>query len=142
MSANKNVSVGLVGTSWWADAMYLPALANHPNGRITAICGRNAENARLMAERWNIPHVYTDYNEMIEKEPLQALIVSTLNDTHYPITVRAIEAGLHVLCEKPIGLSYAQARDMAVLADRKGIKHMTAFTYRFMATTRYIKEPV
>jgi predicted dehydrogenase len=142
MSANKDVSVGIVGTSWWADAMYLPALADHPNGRITAICGRNAENARLAAKRWNIPHVYTDYNEMIEKEPLQALIVCTLNDTHYPITMRAIEAGLHVLCEKPLGLSYAQAREMAELADRKDVKHMTPFTYRFMPTARFMKELV
>jgi predicted dehydrogenase len=134
------VTVGVVGTSWWADAMHLPALASHPLAKITAICGRNIDNARKMAQRWNIPHVYTDYEAMISSGEIQAIVVSTGNDTHYPITMKAVEAGLHVLCEKPIALTYAQARQMAEAADKKGIKNMVPFTYRYMPTARYIKE--
>lgn len=136
------ISVGMVGTSWWADAMHLPALDSHPNATIVAICGRNRENAQKMADTWKIPNVYTDYNDMIDNADLDAIVISTPNDTHYPITMKALEKGLHVLCEKPIALTYAQAQEMATLADEKGVKHLAPFTYSFMPTARYIKQLV
>jgi predicted dehydrogenase len=120
--------------------MYLPALEGHPLGRVTAVCGRDPDRARQFADRWGIPHVYTDYDRMIESGRLQALIVATGNDSHYPITMRALEVGLHVLCEKPLALNYRQAAEMATLADARGIVHMVPFTYRYMPTARYIKE--
>lgn len=134
------INVGIVGTSWWADAMYLPTLQDHPHGKFVAICGRNAENTQKVAERWNIPHIFTDYNAMIDSGKIDAIIVSTANETHYPITMKAIEAGLHVLCEKPLSLNYGQAKHMADLADAKGLKNLTPFTYSYMPTARYIKE--
>lgn len=142
MTKNQTVSVGLVGTSWWADAMHLPALAAHPNAEINAICGRNVENAQTMADRWNIPQVYTDYNTMIDDANLDAIVISTANDTHYPISMKALHAGLHVLCEKPLALTYAEAQEMADVAEEKGVRHMVPFTYSFMPTARYIKELV
>ena len=67
------VKVGIVGTSWWADAMYLPALRDHPQAKVVAICGRNGAKARQVAEQWNIPQVFTDYNAMIESGAIDAL---------------------------------------------------------------------
>jgi len=134
------VSVGIVGTSWWADAMHLPALDSHPDARTVAICGRNRDNAQKMADAWNIPQIYTDYNEMIDNAGLDAIVISTPNNSHYPITMRALENGIHVLCEKPIAMTYAQAQEMADLAEEKGVKHLVPFTYRFMPTARYLKE--
>lgn len=130
----------MIGTSWWADSMHLPALANHPNAVITAICGRNQERAEEMAQRWHIPHAYSDWTTMLERLDLDAVIVSTGNDSHYPITMQALKHGLHVLCEKPLALTYAQSAEMAALAEEKGIVHMVPFTYRFMPTSRYLKE--
>ena len=134
------VSVGMVGTSWWADAMHLPALAGHPQARVVAICGRNRANAEKMAAAWNIPQVYTDYGEMIDKAGLDAIVISTPNDSHYPIAMRAMRAGLHVLCEKPIAMTYPQAREMAQLAKSRGLKTLVPFTYSFMPTARYLKQ--
>ena len=137
---DKLVSVGVVGTSWWADAMHLPALDSHPRARTVAICGRNRENAQRMADAWGIPQVYTDYAEMIDSADLDALVISTPNDSHYPITMKAFERGLHVLCEKPIALTYAQAREMADAAAAQRLKTLVPFTYSFMPTARYLKE--
>ena len=134
------VSVGVVGSSWWADAMHLPALASHPQARTVAICARNRDNARKMAEIWDIPQVYTDYREMIDNADLDAIVISTPNSSHYPISMRALDRGLHVLCEKPIALSYAQAREMAERAKARGLKTLVPFTYSFMPTARYLKE--
>lgn len=139
MTSN-TVSVGIVGSSWWADAMHLPALASHPAARTAAICGRNRGNARRLADAWAIAQVYTDYNEMIERADLDAIIISTPNSTHYPIAMKALESDLHVLCEKPIALTYAQAREMAETARAKRLKTLVPFTYSFMPTARYLKE--
>lgn len=136
------VNVGIVGTSWWADAMYLPALSTHPHTRLVAICGRNRETAQRMADRWHIPQVYTDWEAMIERGGLEAIVISTPNDTHYPIAMRAIEAGLHVLCEKPLALNYRQARAMADAAKARGIKTCVPFTYAHMPNNRFLKEQI
>ena len=140
MMTSNTVSVGVVGTSWWADAMHLPAIASHPQARAVAICGRNRKNAQSIADSWDIPQVYTDYNEMIDAADLDAVIIATPNSTHYPIAMKAMRAGLHILCEKPIALSYAQALEMAAAAKAKAIKTLVPFTYSFMPTARYLKE--
>lgn len=136
----RTVKVGIVGTSWWADSMHLPALQHHPHAELVAICGRNLDNAQMIADRWAIPRVYTDWEKMIADGSLDALIVSTANDTHYPISMKAMQAGLHVLCEKPIALTYPQAREMADFAAQNNIKTLVPFTYSYMPTTRYLKE--
>ncbi len=135
-----SLSVGMVGSSWWADAMHLPALASHPRVRTTAICGRNRQRAEDMAKTWGIPQVYTDYAEMIDQADLDAVVIATPNNTHYPITMRALRRNLHVLCEKPIALTYAQAREMAQTAAKANLKSLVPFTYSFMPTARYLKE--
>lgn len=134
------ISVGLVGTSWWADAMYLPALQKHAGADVTAVCGRNRERADALAQRWGIPHVYTDVDEMLSSGHFEAVIVATSNDSHYSIGMKALAHGLPVLCEKPLALTYAQAAEMAALAEEKGVITMVPFTYSYMPTARYIKE--
>ncbi|PJF39481.1 MAG: oxidoreductase [Phototrophicales bacterium] len=134
------VRVGIVGTSWWSDAMYLPALAAHPLAEVVSVAGRNVERAHKFAERWHIPHVYTDWRELIAAGGIDCLIVASSNDTHYPITMAALDAGLHVLCEKPLALTGPEARAMANKAREVGVKTMTPFTYRYMPTTRYVKQ--
>jgi len=73
----EKVRVGIVGTSWWADTMYLPSLAGTREAIITSCCGRNEERAQKLAKLWNIPKVYTDWKIMLNEEPLDALIITT-----------------------------------------------------------------
>ncbi len=134
------VNVGLVGTSWWADMMYMPQLNQHPLGKIEAVCGRNLDTAQKLAEKWKVPHVFTDYSTMIKSGKVNAVIVATPNDSHYLITMAALEAGLHVLCEKPLAMNYGQAQKMAALAEQKGVKTLTAFTWSYHPNIRYLKE--
>jgi len=132
------IRVGMIGTSWWADAMHLPALDSHEHVKTTAICGRNRENAQKMADRWNIPHVYTNYEEMMDSGNVDAVVISTINNTHYPMTMYALKNDLHVLCEKPISLTYAEAVEVESLAREKNVKHLVPFTYGWMPTARYL----
>lgn len=137
-----SLKIGLIGTSWWADAMYLPALAAHPQAKWHALCGRDADKAQAVAARWAIPQVYSNAQKMIREAGLDALVVASSNETHYEITLAALQAGLHVLCEKPLALTYAQANEMADLAESKGLITLVPFTYSYMPISRFLKQQV
>ena len=104
---SRPLRVGVLGTSWWADSMYLPALDGHPDVEISGVCGRREAPARDLAATWNIDWVSTDVDEFLDPERLDAVIVATSNDSHEPITVTAFDRGLHVLCEKPVATTTA-----------------------------------
>jgi predicted dehydrogenase len=134
---SEQVRVGVVGTSWWADMMYLPCLKSHPAAEIAAICGRNRDRLEEIAQKHGISLTFTDYQEMIEKGNLDAVIVATPDDLHYPITMKALEAGLHVLCEKSMALTLEHAREMYNKAEEAGVKHMVPFTWRWLPPFQY-----
>jgi len=134
------IRIGVVGTSWWADLMHLPTLKSHPRAELAAICGRARQPAEAMAQKYAIPLVFSDYRDMLANADLQALVVSTPDDQHYQITMDALEAGLHVLCEKPLAMSAGQARDMYERASARGVKHMTFFTWRWMPHFQYVHD--
>jgi predicted dehydrogenase len=135
-----SVRVGLVGTSWWAEAMYLPALADHPIGRITAVCGRDLDRARAVADQWSIAAAYNDWTAMLDSGDVDAVIVASPNETHFEITMAALARGLPVLCEKPLGMNVAEAHKMADAAHQLGAVTMVPFTYRFMPTNQFVKQ--
>ncbi len=138
---NDKVRIGVVGTSWWADAMYLPAFANHPLADVRGfVGGARREHTREFAARWGGPGAYDTLDEMLAAEPLEALVILGPNVHHYAYAMAAIERGLHVLCEKPLAMTSGRARRMAEAAERAGVITMTPFTYRFMPVNRYLKE--
>ena len=137
----RTVRVGVVGTSWWADAMYLPALSRHPLADVRAVAGgRRRDHTREFAARWGIPAAYDSLEGMLAEEELDAVLVLTPNAAHHPTVMRALQAGLHVLCEKPLAMTARQAREMTEAAERTGAITMVPFTYRFMPASRYLKE--
>ena len=138
----EQVRVGVIGTSWWADSVHLPSLKSHPGAKIAAICGRNRDRAEELAHKYDIPSVFTDYAEMIERSDLQAVVIVTPDDLHYPMTMHALEAGLHVMCEKPLALNVGQAREMYQKAEQAGVKHIVFFTYRWLPHYSYLKQLV
>ena len=138
----ERVRVGVIGTSWYADMMHLPNLKSHPRAELAAICGRNRERAEEMARKYEIPRVFTDYRELIEEGDLDAVVVATPDDLHHPMTMAALDAGLHVLCEKPMALNAGQAGEMYDKAEAAGVKHMVFFTYRWWPSYRYLKQLV
>ena len=133
------IRVGVLGTSWWADSMYLPALAAHPDVEIVGVCGRTASTAEQLAAEWNIDWWSVDSDDFIDPERLDAVIVATSNDSHEPLALLAMERGLHVLCEKPIATSTEAAFAMAQAATDSASITLVPFTYRYMPTHQYVK---
>ncbi|MBE0698599.1 MAG: Gfo/Idh/MocA family oxidoreductase [Anaerolineaceae bacterium] len=123
------VRVGVIGTSPFAEWMHLSPLASHPDAEITAICGRSRGRAEEVARRFGIPKVYSDARELIHSA-VDAVVIVTPDDLHYPLTMQALGAGKHVFCEKALAMNQAQAREMYETAEAKKRIHMTLFTFR------------
>jgi predicted dehydrogenase len=138
---NEKVRIGIAGTSWWADAMYLPALEGHPLADVRCVVGGSRrDHTQAFAATWGIPRAYDSLDAMLDAEPLDALLVLTPNKAHHPTTLAGLSRGLAVLCEKPLGLTAREAREMTEAAGRAGVTTMVPFTYRFMPANRYLKE--
>jgi len=142
LQMSKQLRIGVVGTSWWMDTMHLPALTSHPQAQVVAICGRKRERAQPLAEKFAIPQIYTDYRQMFDEARLDAVVISTPDDTHYAIVMAALEANLHVLCEKPLAPDAMQAQAMLERAEASGRQHMVYFTFRWLPHMRYLFELV
>jgi predicted dehydrogenase len=133
------VQVGVLGTSYWVADFHLPALRSHAGARVRAICGRDRRRTQALAEQHDLPEVYTDYRAMIDSSELDALVVVMPEDLHHPMVMAGVEAGLHVLCEKPMAFMADRSGEMLAAAERARVKHMVQFTNRGLPHYRWIK---
>jgi predicted dehydrogenase len=122
--------------------MLLPAIKSHPQADLVAICGRNQVRAREMADKYQIPQIFADYRQMIKQAGLQAVCIVTPDDLHYEMTMAALNAGLHVLCEKPLAFHARQAWEMAEKARQVGVKTMILYTNRWLPVIQYMHDIV
>ncbi len=130
--------VGVIGAGWAARVVHLPGF--RATGQpVAAICDLNPEPAQKLAAQYGIPAVYTDWREMLEREGLDAVSVCLPNRFHREPTIAALEAGAHVLCEKPLATTVAEAKEMFAAARKAGRILMAAQSWRFAATSRAIK---
>ena len=112
------VRLGFVGAGN-ITAYHLGALRKVAGAQATAICDIE-DRARARAQEFDIPGVYTDYRRMFEEAPIDAVVVAVPNFIHHEVTIAALEAGKHVLCEKPMAISADLASDMVAAADKSG----------------------
>ncbi|MFD2670363.1 Gfo/Idh/MocA family protein [Marinicrinis sediminis] len=138
----QQVRIGLVGASWFADLWYLPVLQQHPDVEIAAICSRNGENAVKMAEKYQIPNTYRSYQDMLAAEELDGVCIVTPNHLHLPVTLYAVDRGVHVLCEKPLALDGLEAEQMLHHVTESGMVHGVNFTYREHPGIRKIRHMI
>ena len=85
--------------------------------------------------KWNIPVACGSYAELLEDDSIDAIYIPLPNSLHREWSIRAMLAGKHVLCEKPLGLTEAECREMNAAADANGVTFMEAFMYRFHPRT-------
>jgi predicted dehydrogenase len=97
---------------------------------VSAVCDVDVTRAQAFAQRYGATHVSSDYRELIERGDVEAVCIVTPNDLHAPVALAAIEAGLHVLCEKPLALSERDAAQMVEAARARGVIHVVNFTHR------------
>ncbi len=134
---------GILSTSKFAQTKILPALLKCDHVEVAAIASRDQARAYETAGRFGIPKAYGSYEELLADPEIEVIYNPAPNHLHVPWSIKALEAGKHVLCEKPIGLSAAEARQLLDASRRHPkLKVMEAFMYRHHPQWRRAKQLV
>ncbi len=121
---------GVLGVSKFAMTKVIPAMKQCTGARITAIASREAARAREAAARMGIEKSYGSYEALLADPEIDVIYNPLPNHLHVPMSIRAAEAGKHVLCEKPVGLNTTEVRELIAARDRHGVQIAEAFMIR------------
>ncbi len=133
-----SIRVALIGTGKIAVANHIPGIRLCRDAEVTALSDPNPAALAEASAATGVTRTYADPFALLKDAPVDAVIVATPNLVHRDLAVAAAEGGRHVLCEKPLAMSVAEARTMLEAAERAGVRHMTAFTYRFVPAMQYM----
>jgi len=133
---------GVVGTGMWSEQEHVPGLASRGDVDVVALSGRNPARLGELADRFAIPGRHVDWRAMLAAERLDVLTIVTPNVLHHPIALSALQAGVHVICEKPLAMDAGQARELCALAEARRLQTLTFFTHRALAAAAHVKQLV
>ncbi len=139
---NRKLKVGIIGCGGIARGKHMPSLGKLSQVDMTAFCDLNAANAQGAAKQYGGADAaaYTDYRELLKDDSIDVVHVCTPNASHADITVAALEAGKHVMCEKPMAKTVEGARRMLEAAKRTGKKLTIGYNNRFRPDSVYLHE--
>lgn len=132
------IRVGIIGASF-ARAAYLPALRTIDDMELVAIASARLVSAQSAADQFNIPHVYDDWERMIGEHEFDLVCIATPTIFHAPMTLATLNAGAHVLCEKPMAMNRDESAEMLERAEASGLLHIIGHELRFNPNRRKIK---
>lgn len=135
----KKVRWGLVSTAN-INRRVIPAIRASQRGELSAVASRSADAARAYAADWEIPLSFGSYQEMLDSGRVDAVYISLPNHLHAEWTIKALLAGVHVLCEKPFALSLGEVDDMVAASRNSGRVLAEAFMYRHHPQTKLVGE--
>jgi predicted dehydrogenase len=142
MTGERIVRVGVLGAGAWARGAHLPGYKRDARCRIVAIADCEQDRAEHAAREFDIPTATTDARELFARDDIDLIDVCTPSHTHFELAWSALEAGKHVLCEKPVAYDFRDTRRAHDLARRKGLKTKVGLTFRYSPAMRYMRELV
>lgn len=136
------VKIGIIGCGGIANGKHMPSLKKIKNVQMVAFCDIIEERAVKAAEEYGVEgaKVYTDYKELLKDRDIEVVHVCTPNRSHAFISIDAMEAGKHVMCEKPMAKTYKEAKEMLDASERTGMKLTIGYQSRWMADSLYLKK--
>lgn len=126
----ESIGIGFIG-SGFARRTQIPAFASLKNANLASVTSAHLENARSTAEEFGIGHCSDDWRETVDRGDVDLVCITTPPNTHFEMTMRALELGKHVLCEKPMAMNVAEAEAMTKLAREKGLMALIDHELRF-----------
>jgi predicted dehydrogenase len=138
-SQTDRLTVGVLGTAAIARDAVIPAIAASDHA-VGAVASRDESRAAAFAADHSIPRSYGSYDALLEDDALDAVYVPLPNGLHADWTMRAADAGLHVLCEKPLAVDAAEAREVVDHCEDRGVTLMEGFMYRYHPRTERVLE--
>ncbi|MFP4483850.1 MAG: Gfo/Idh/MocA family protein [Spirochaetota bacterium] len=137
----KTTKVGVIGTGM-IGPLHIEALKRIPGLDPVVLVGSSVDKARKKAEALGVPTGLGDYKELLKMDEIESVHVCTPNHLHYPMVKAALEAGKHVICEKPLATTVQEAEELSELADKKGLVNAVHFNIRYYPLMTHLKRMV
>ena len=137
--ATDKLRIGVLGAGRWAGLAHLPGWQRDPRCEVVALCDVEPARARDLATQFAIPEATGDWRAVVARADIDVIDVCTPSHTHFELAWAALEAGKHVLCEKPVASDFRQTLRASELAAAKGLKTKLGFTFRYSPGVRYAK---
>ncbi len=138
-SAQNPVKIAIIGAGAVSDYHHVPAIRLDPRAVLTGVCDSSQDLLNKRKQDWGCDNITTDFKALCADPRVDAVIIATPNFTHKDIAIEAAKHGKHVMCEKPLGLHGNEVREMYHACRDNKVVHMTAFTYRFAPSMRYLR---
>jgi predicted dehydrogenase len=132
--------VAIIGAGWWSTFTHIPGLLHHPDAELAAVCDRSPDALAKAMEVYGPFKTYTDHRELLANERLEGVVVAVSHNAHYAVTKDCLDAGLHVMLEKPMTLKAVEAHALARLAEEKGLHLIVGYPWQYTAATRKAAE--
>ncbi|MBA2277487.1 MAG: Gfo/Idh/MocA family oxidoreductase [Chloroflexia bacterium] len=140
MAETKRLRVGIIGCG--AGVFHLEGYAEEPRAQVVALAGLDTDRCQDLAKRFEIPRVYGDYRELLEQDDIDAVSVVVPNNLHLPVTLAALEAGKHVIVEKPLARNADEGERMVRAAEAHGKVLAVAFQRRHRHDVQIVRRIV
>jgi predicted dehydrogenase len=135
----RRVRVGVLGAGRWAERAHLPGWTRDPRAEVVAVCDVDRGLAEAAGKQFDASVVSDDYREIVNRDELDVIDVCTPSHTHFELSMAALEAGKHVLCEKPVAFDFRDTLRAAEVAKKRDLKTKLGFTFRYSPAMRYMK---
>ena len=138
----KIINCGILGAGWWGTTAHIPALQSHPNARVVALQKRDRASARKVADDFGVEHAVTNVDEMLAIEEIDAVVVSSTPNMHYIEVKKCLHRGLHVLIEKPMTLTVAEAEELVGLAKECDLRFLISCPWHYTEHSRLARQRI
>ncbi len=136
---NRNIRIGFIGCGWITEHAHIPAFISNEKVSICSAFDTEIKKASRLKEKFDIPNVYDDLN-MFLNSGIDAVIIATPNNTHTEYSIKALEHGLHVMCEKPVAILSEDVKVIIDTAQKKNRLFIPGFVNRFRNDIKKIRE--
>ena len=137
--AGKRLGIGVIGAGRWANWAHLPGWVRDERCQLVAVCDSDLDRANKAGQEFGAELVTGDYRELLARDDIDIIDVVTRDSDHFELNMAALEAGKHVLSEKPVAHDFRDVRRAADLAAASGLKTKVGLTFRYSPAVRYMK---
>lgn len=138
----EKAKIAVVGTGWWATYTHLPALQAHAAVAEIVLCDSDADKLDAAAEAYHIEKRYTDVQVMLQNEQLDGAVIATNHASHFALARACLDAGLHVMIEKPLTLYAQDAKALIDLAAARGVEIIMGYPYHFTEHVNHVRQVI
>lgn len=138
--ADGQANIGVIGAGWWASQFHIPSLQAYEKANLVAVADPDAAKLAATADHYGITETYADYQELLSSAGVDGVVIAVPHVYHHEIAKAALDGGVHVLVEKPMVLTAADARDLVDTADAANLHLMVGTTYQFTRNARQAQD--